>query len=261
VQQESGDFWWLGSREGLTSLWVGFGHTEDLPQFDEPAEILPSIRTYDLRSPDPLCAVDALDSLRDERHAINVFRTLCVFDESGQPVAAGPLYLDIDAEARSDGSCDLEDAATAARHLLRVLSETGLIDGRDFRILFSGHKGFNVEVRPESLGLLSRPDSWLNWREQLEQLRDRARLVGRVIHSDPRAISNGGTIIDSFLRIGRYSGLRRPWLRMENSINSWVSSSDVRIRRMKFRLSEDDLRSMSIDALISESERRAVEYG
>ncbi len=166
---ETSDFWWLSETQASQVWSVGFGHHAPLTDDDEP-----SLVTIDDREPVipgwfhslggqnnlsrnfRLYAAHVLSSWSSACQNTNVYRTLRLYPKSSrnEPVV-GPFLIDIDNQDWTNGySENLEDARIVAVRTVELLtSRRDLAEGRDFRVFFSGRKGFNIEVCPTALGI------------------------------------------------------------------------------------------------------------
>jgi hypothetical protein len=157
-----------------------------------------------------------------------VFRTLELYDDiTVQPRYIGPFVLDIDGE--TDGEpLGLTDAAAVARAAFDEILKLGARE-QDIRVVFSGHKGFNLEVRPEAVGLfaeraLGPPGSWRSMTNMLVQ-RLRARFGCTDVMGN--IVTNRGTVIDHMFEARPPHELKRPhrYLRLMGSENVWIDGS------------------------------------
>lgn len=159
---KASEFWWPTPDEMSKYTWLEVLHTD--PHSDEPGSDLRPLRVGSYRSVgldgSLSCRrkryhTDFLDVWRERVGNINVFRGLRLYsaEEDGTEMA-GPLVIDIDSEdstARSSGYCpNIHHSLQTARRILdgplSGLSET------DYRVYFTGNKGFSIEVCPKALG-------------------------------------------------------------------------------------------------------------
>ncbi len=255
----SGDFWWLAPSYDERRLLVGLGCALRTPRFDDAIEIVPAIDFGAMRTSGPLYELDEVFRARTAGRRTNLFRTICLFDRDLRAAVAGPLYLDIDAHQLDNGSYQLEDAARATSCVLDVLRERQLSEFDDYRLLFTGHKGFNIEIRPESLGVTSEisPAIWPAWRQQITEIASDARRVSGTQHPCPLAITDAGCVIDSFLMASSGSGLRRPYLRLQDSVNHWAEPDGLEISRVKLTVTVSSFHARPLAELVAEAEKRA----
>jgi len=211
------DLWWLpdGTRED--DLLLKVAHQDPISRnFDVEEEAYP---------------IPAVPAWRLERSNTNVFRSVLLYDDNLKPVFEGPFYLDIDCV---EGSIDLDDAAKVTTTVVESLLGWN-VEQKDLRILFSGHKGFNVEVRPEALGVRSSYGSG----NQVGWAKARRRIIAAVQQSasferrNPiNVVSSKGTVID---RIHGH-------LRLVGSKNAWIDDSGKTRTATKSVISIDELR-------------------
>lgn len=237
------DFWWLTPEQMLTYIYLEVWHQD--PYSDESCS---KRQPYSVRCFSSLDASGNLSSIvkrypltftrewRDKSSNINIFRSLCLFSakQDGDELL-GPLVLDIDrAERRPDRSYvqHLDEALEACRTLIKRYL-CGL-NQADMRVFFSGHKGFNIEVRPEALSMASAGSRPGEFDCRLKKIRG----------------FFGGSFVD----------VRHKHLRLHNSINRFIADSGKTVDRMKFELSLDEVNSLSADKICHRSEVLAAEY-
>ena len=128
----------------------------------------------------------------------------------------------------------------------------------DLRIFFTGHKGFNIEIRPEALKIYgSVPEQIKLSSKMLDVIIDNLREKNVVQDSTISAVDGNETIID-WLYGDRFNyKLKHPFLRLHDSINRWVEHDGKIISRKKIVLTYQDLFKKSIREILSESEALA----
>lgn len=239
------DFWWLPDK--WSNLNVG------LRRFDADDAVEWQFRA-DLANFQPIAALAASRQKLGNR---NVHRTLLLFDEFKQPAIAGPFYLDIDSDIGLDGLPNIEGALKAAQTCLQVLLEHG-VKYSDIRILFSGHKGFSIEVRPEALkidtGQTARMSDWAHRHTLI--LNEARRRSGTSNPSTSLTIIDG-VVTDAIVRRTPPFNLRHHYLRLSDSINDWGSPAGGTKIGFKFEISNRMLFDLAASDLILESSRRA----
>jgi len=83
------------------------------------------------------------------RNIAKAFRVLKIASaSSGVEDIIGPFLVDID-----NGDEDLEDALVVTRKTFHLLRDELRVDINSLRIFFTGHKGFNLEIRPQALDI------------------------------------------------------------------------------------------------------------
>ena len=228
------DFWWI-REEQHRSLYVGVGHHRPLTDDDNPYMI--EEKNY--------YPLGFIHQWRRVCNDINVHRTLTLFDKGGEAILLGPFLIDIDNSQWTDGyQEDLEDALQVAQSTIRLLKTEFAIHENDLRVLFTGRKGFNIEVRPSSLGI--RMDGTVDAqvkvsRRKLEKIRDAVR-------------SSRGTTIDRIYG-GKFDKceLKHPYVRLHNSINEWMQKDGNKLARRKIKLSLADLFGMSAEQICQQA--------
>lgn len=173
----------------------------------------------------------------------NVHRTLKLLDNKDKAKMVGPFLIDIDNEQE-----DLDDALSVARRTVKLLKEKPFgIQGSDLRIFFSGHKGFNIEVRPSSLqiNISESVDNQIKFsattrKEIIEALQS----SGSVRCCTPNAVSDQGTVIDTW----------HPFIRLHDSINAWIVKSGYKMARRRIRLGLADLFDVSAEQICQKAQ-------
>lgn len=74
----------------------------------------------------------------------NLYRSWMVYDENKQEIGRIPAYLDIDGDP---GNPDLDAARQAAKWAIDTAKQAHQLKDDNFRVVFSGQKGFHIEVR------------------------------------------------------------------------------------------------------------------
>jgi hypothetical protein len=181
---------------------------------------------------DKLHFVDNISSWKDENLNVNIFRSVAIFyDKHLEDAIYGPLLIDIDRE---------DDIGH--QNIYKALEDTRLIiekviiklEKSSFRIFFSGHKGFNIEINPHILGI--NPSQY-------------GEHCFRKIQNE--LISKMG---DNFID---------PWhdqIRIHGSINSWIANDGKVKNRMKYELSLNELNTLTFEEIVTKSEKLAADY-
>lgn len=99
------------------------------------------------------------------------------------------------------------------------------------QIFFTGHKGFNIEVRPQALGITSTRNRQQEFQQRLQEIKR----------------NFGSSFVD---RLHEH-------VRLHNSINSWISINGEITHRIKVELTPDALNSMGIQEICLMSEKLA----
>jgi hypothetical protein len=134
------DFWWLTAGEKRKYIYyVELTHHKPLREEDG--------APYSAFTNLPLVEIGNINQWRKQYQNSNVYRSLTVWaDKSKKDAISGPYIIDIDNESE-----DLSDALTVTREILKHLRGSYSVVKDDIHILFTGHKGFNLEIRPRAL--------------------------------------------------------------------------------------------------------------
>lgn len=257
------DFWWLSPDEKRTYCYVELVHHEPLKDDDSPSSAFSNPRVY---------STAYIDQWRNwnEIHNTNVYRSLKMWsDVSKQKELRGPFILDIDNEHG-----DLDDALRVARKTVRYIKLHCNIAAEDMRIFFTGHKGFNIEIRPRVLQIQGSIEEQIQRsavkREQIIKGLQHGKKLGggylavfvsgKVIFRDRisgeelrrgeleqkniNMVSGKGTVIDDIHK----------FVRLRDSFNEWIESTG-KISRRKRELTEDELNESTIEEIIARSEK------
>jgi len=178
---------------------------------------------------------DFLDVWRAQVSNINVFRSLCLHSaEKGGAELAGPLVIDIDSSVCSKETGytpDIDDSLNTARRIVRECLPS--LHHNDYRVFFTGHKGFSIEVRPQVVGV-SHTQSWeRGFRSLLQPFKEMAV---------------GTAMVDKV----HYE------LRLHDSVNHWMDNRGCKMYRMKYEVSLPALWALSADDICSHSEELAT---
>lgn len=186
---------------------------------------------------------------RQRWNNINVFRSLFVYNCHREPVHVGPFYVDIDADRDEFGVRHYEGALHVARLVIDLLRQRGAAEP-DMRVWFTGHKGFNVEARPEALGLPTHPASALAaWaclhEEVLDALRKQTGTAGHPV------VNQVGDYVylDTIVKRSPPHELKHSYLRLPGSINVWIEDGGTKRGRMKRIMDFHLVRSEDASAL------------
>ncbi len=258
MRNTQSDFWWLSEREAGLEWLVGVGHHDPLtddyePDLSRPDDNEPSLRDWQHSvSEDGQCSqtfrhypLSFIEGWRSLCGNSNVYRTLKLFPaQADQDPILGPFLIDIDNQNWSNGySEDLHDALTAARGVVVALTDTwSLRPERDFRIFFSGRKGFNIEVVPASLGIAGTVP---------QQIQSSARHLDAIVDG---LVGANGTAVDRIY--GNHFGyrLKHPYIRLHDSWNSWIAGG-VPMRRRRLRITVEDFPRLPLDSILHAAAR------
>jgi len=213
----STDFWWLSPVEVRQFRYVDLFHQE--PYSDEPntdrdptsCPILQSDKRYPLES---------VSQWEVRFRNMNVFRSWALYSSNieGKEII-GPLVLDIDRPVEKDGGYvpDFERALRDTR--LLVTEYCSKLERTNYRVFFTGHKGFHIEIHPKVIEILPHGDR----RQHFENIR---KDINR---------QYGNAFVDVF----------HDHIRLHDSVNSWIEYSGEGVDSMNFEVSIDELFSLS----------------
>ncbi len=241
VQEES-DFWWLTPDEAVKYKYLEVWHQEpysDEPDSNKEPYSVPCFNSLDtegnLSDVIKRYPLKFVEEWIKKCANINVFRSLGLFtaEQNGEELL-GPFVIDIDRAEESDKGYvqNLHNALEATRQLVK--KHLYQLKECDFRIFFTGHKGFNIEVRPQAL----RITSTINRRQEFEH---RIKDINRDF---------GNNFVDKL----------HEHVRLHDSINRWFRNDGKIVNRMKYELSSCELNSLSADEICTKAERLASNY-
>lgn len=252
------DFWWLPENADIKDLLMVVGHHRPLTDEDDPSEtewfysvnsqgkVSPEMNKFDF---------NFISQWRNVCNDTNVYRTLKVFDRNtGEALLLGPFLMDIDSsgyETNYKGYKEnLSDALITTRNVAEHLIKDMGITLKDMRIFFSGRKGFNIEVHPQTLGIKGSVSKQieLSYKKQDEIIK-----AVEVINTDDVAHTQLDKVYGN--RFG-YT-LKHPYVRLHGSINKWISGDGKAIARRKIEITYNQLCANSATEISSESERKA----
>ncbi len=234
------DLWWLPEGLQLVSLRFGVAHTEALSDEDGIGELWQSFKSGEPSEDPKAYAIEDVAKWVEAWSNENVYRSLWVYDDSGRDKLLGPFYFDLDADDLNDAP-DLEGALRATRHLVEILGIRGIGES-DIRVSFTVHKGFNVEVRPEIVGVFD-GTTWS--RRHSEILKELRRIGLRDSQGyDLNFVSPTVRLDHIFHRLPPH-GLSHSHVRLVGSKNVWLAPDGTKRWRLK--------RHVPLNALFSSS--------
>ena len=238
--QKQSDFWWLKSEEAIKYKYVYVCYQEPYSDESNSDKEPSSVTRY--------YSLDAFGNLskRIERHPIdfincwirknnniNVFRSSGLFSESQNgEILYGPVVIDIDREKYEEGVGyiqNLNDALEATRKIAR--DYLNQFEEDCYRLFFTGHKGFNIEIVPSAAGITSSGSG----------KRDFERIIDEINKK------YGNNFVDRY----------HDFLRLHNSINRWISKDGIEDNRMKIELNIAELNSLNTKEIKEKSEKMA----
>lgn len=267
------DFWWLSESQAKQGWLIGVGHHAPLTDDDEPSltrpnEHAPAILgwfhslddggklSHDFKRYPP----SSLAEWRSACHETNVYRTLKLFSERpDQEPILGPFLVDIDNQDWTNGySENLGDALSIAKQTVAFLTtDWHLAANSDLRVFFSGRKGFNVEIRPSSLGIHGAVWQQVELSSQkLDEIIAHLRNQNGVTATDSNVVSQHLTQVDRIYGNRRFGyRLKHPYTRLHDSVNKWISKDGSETARLRLELSVDELVTETISSIVFRAER------
>ena len=273
IASETSDLWWLSETQASEAWSVGLGHhapptDDDQPSITNLNEEEPTIPGWfhsldEKRNKSPLFKRYPPSSLAEWRsacHETNVYRTLKLFSERpDQEPILGPFLVDIDNQDLINGySENLGDALIIATETVAFLTaDWHLAANSDLRVFFSGRKGFNVEIRPSSLGIHGAVWQQLELSSQkLDEIIAHLRNQNGVAATDSNVVSQHLTQIEGIYGNRRFGyRLKHPYTRLHDSVNKWISKDGSEIARVRLELTVDELVTETISSIVFRAER------
>jgi len=163
---------------------------------------------------------------------VNVFRSYALYSSNiNDEEMVGPLLLDIDRTVEKDGGYlpDFERALRDTRLLLREYCSK--LERTNYRVFFTGHKGFHIEIHPKAIEISPHRDR----RQHFENIR-------KDINKQ-----YGNAFVDVF----------HDHIRLHNSVNSWIDYSGERVDSMNFEVSTDELFNLSAEHIFLKARKLA----
>ena len=241
------ELWWLTPEDTLKYKYIYVCYQEpysDEPNSERAPYSVPRFFSVDERGNlSRLKKYYPLEYINDWRikfENINVFRSFGLSSsEHGIDKLFGPFIIDIDREEGGFYEGYVQNLDKALKDTCRLADEyLHKFKENAFRIFFTGHKGFNIEILPSALGLVAVECT----KERFKRIRDNIN----DIFNDKEAAKFADKVHDE--------------IRLYNSINRWMDKSGKIINRMKFELSIQELKNLSIDEICRKSEMLASNY-
>jgi len=168
----------------------------------------------------------------------NLFRSWTVYSDSScsREIGIVPALVDIDDESEPP---DIEKAYRLAEACIWISLSLDIFCGDARRIIvrFSGRKGFHLEFKPKA-------------RVDLEWIRSQL-ICGCKMRGFDHNFSNrffGSTVIDPS------DPSSKPWLRIDDSRNSWRDSCGRIRSRIVFSMNVDEFRSLGFAGIMQKAE-------
>jgi len=255
------DFWWLPKNVSIKNLLVGVGHHKEIADDEDVPPLDSWYRSLDSKG----CPsnniqyypINLIEKWGSACKNTNVYRTLEVFDRNTKKeIFLGPFLVDID---NSSGKLDSAQAVT--RQVATYLTKQLRLSLDSLRIFFSGCKGFNIEIRPEDIGLSELI---------LDQIRLSSKKLDEIIvflqnsnniqDSSKNVVDVQGTVIDRIYGDRFGYKLKHPYIRLHSSINRWIRGDGSECARRKIEVTFEQLWNMSAVQISVESEKLALMF-
>jgi hypothetical protein len=227
----STDFWWLSPKELRQYGYIDLFYQK--PCSDEPNTYKDPYSCPILQS-DKRCPLESVSHWQEKYNNTNIFRSFALYSSDTNGVKLiGPFLLDIDRVIMKDGGyvAQLHKALEDAR--LIVEEYCANLKSEDYRIFFTGHKGFHIEISPRALNIPSRNRHY-HFESRRKEINKRF----------------GNSFVDKF----------HDHVRFHNSINSWIDYSGRLVSTMIFEMSSDDLFGLSVEAICAKGKKLALRY-
>ena len=260
------DFWWLSKDVDSGDLLVGVGHHRTLTDEDNQCSIIWfhsfEKNTRRLSQAKENYQLDLLSKWQSISKNTNIYRTIKIFDRNTkEAVLIGPFLIDIDNSVPDNGFKEnLIDAKDVAYQVILYLTNELRLSENDLRIFFSGRKGFNIEVRPQALGVNGGIEDQIRLsRDKLYCIVSFLRSASGVTNSTRNVVSKQGTVIDSIYGSKHDPcELKHPYIRLHNSINKWIRDDASEVARMRIEVTIEQLWRKSAEEICLESKELAA---
>lgn len=225
----STDFWWLSPEEVRQYRYIELLHQE--PYSDEPGTDKDPCSCPMLQS-DKRYLLESLSQWKEKFANINVFRSFALYssDANGKKII-GPFLLDIDGIPENAPSHvpDLPKALEDTRLLVKKCCSN--LKDEDYRIFFTGHKGFHIEIHPRAIRIPPNVD-------RLQYFKNGRTKINKLF---------GYPVVDRF----------HDHVRLHNSINHWIDYSGRETYSMSFEVSVDGLFNLSAEDIFTKAKNLA----
>lgn len=165
----------------------------------------------------------------------NLWRSWKIFTDQSRKEELGPvpIIFDIDDETDKKQNPNLDKAFRLTKALIDSLSRILQINNENIRVIFSGHKGFHIDVKP---------------RAPVELLALRGRLIQDCSQKEELFPVSGNQFLDTTTLDPFHNEIR-----LTGSINSWRSSSGEIIQRKVFQFNLDDIFRINVDEIVAKA--------
>jgi len=226
----STDFWWLSLEEVRQYGYIDLFHQEpysDEPNSDRDPVSCPMVQS-DRRYP-----LEFVSQWKAKIKNMNVFRSYALYSSNTEDKEIiGPFLLDIDRTIERDGGYlpDFDRALKDTRLLVKEYCSS--LEDKDYRIFFTGHKGFRIEIQSRALGISTCIDRWQHYETIRKDINKRF----------------GNAFVDKF----------HSHIRLHNSVNSWIDFSGRIVHSMNFEVSVDELFSVGAEEIFLKAKNLAL---
>ncbi|MBM2832630.1 MAG: hypothetical protein HW414_1682 [Dehalococcoidia bacterium] len=223
------DFWWLLPEEARRFRYVELFHQQpysDEPHTDKDPYSCP-MEPSDKRSP-----LTSVTQWKAEFKNINVFRSFALHTTRvGGDELIGPFLLDVDRTTEQDGGY-LPDFDRALRDTRSLVTEyCSSLRGDSYRIFFSGHKGFHVEIHPRAINTPHNTGRLPYFESKRKEVNEKF----------------GANFVDRF----------HEHLRLHHSANCWIDYGGHTACLMNYEVSVNELFRLSADEMLSRAKNLA----
>lgn len=253
------DYWWLPKGVSINNLRTGVGYHKNVTDGDEVPPLSDWYRSLDskgrLSTSIETYPIIFVEKWRVICKNTNVYRTLEVFGRrTGEAILLGPFVVDID---NSGGN--LSEAQNITRQIVDYLVNKLSLLPNKLRVFFSGHKGFNVEVHPEAIGLRGVLIDQIKLSSlRLRDITDFLRNSNNIKDSCMNVVGVQGTVIDQIYGDRLGYKLKHSYIRLHSSINKWSQKDGLPWARRKIEITIEQLWEMNTTQVSAESEKQTL---
>lgn len=248
------DFWWVSPEEETRYRFLYLGHHHPVSDDENPFAVswFHSLKEDHFSKSKVRYQSGFLETWRERCTNTNVYRSLKLFSTmEGSSALMGPFLVDIDnSQWSASGDAleeNLEDALDVTCRTVKLLTSKWQISERDFKVFFSGRKGFNIEIRPWALGITG------NFINQLRLSFEKQNEIMKILTTKQfnNTVGLRGTVIDPIYGT-RLSGpeLKHPFVRLHDSINLWRTNIGE-VGRRRICIAPDVLYSININEILN----------
>ncbi len=213
---------------------------EEYPDYFVEVIQQPSGVTFDSQVTPQVAKVRTLPQIISEHESNNLWRSWSVYKDQELEEELGPIPLIFDIDDESPGSPNLHNAyrltAICVEGLLQFGNSWGKTTEDQIRVVFSGKKGFHIEMKP------SQPVNANNVRRELIELCREKEPSRDVIKNQ----FFGYTSIDVF----------HEHVRLTGSLNSWVNESNNILSRRVIQMSVLEFGALRLEGILKNAEAK-----